>query len=364
MRMYLRCHGLPTIDFQYLSAAEPASHTNFNPKGELTISRETISLLGLGYSYPDQTIGNEAIDAWTGKDDEWIKRKTGIENRYYSADSTHTDELAAEAALSAIKDSGLTIDDIDGVVCSTSTPSQTIPATASLISRRLGIRRHVPALDINAVCSGWAYSVAVAQGFLLSHPELKNILTVSADTYSRIMNRNDPTTVTLFGDGAAAGIISSASVLHSICGLKIRNAANMADAVKIQGTLTTTSGSGDYIPRPQFSMDGKTVLRTAHKVIPSLVDEILQEVGISKQDVNHLILHQGNVRMAESLTEKLGFHPSQVHINADSFGNTASASAPMALAEASQQGKFRKGDRILLLTIGGGITYAGMVITW
>ncbi|MBG9313568.1 ketoacyl-ACP synthase III [Corynebacterium diphtheriae bv. mitis] len=333
-------------------------------KGECHIPSTTISLLGLGYSCPNQSIGNEVIDSWTGKDNDWIKRKTGIETRYYSDDSTYLDEFATEAALSAISDSELTIDDIDGVVCSTSTATQTIPATASLISRRLGIRRHVPALDINAVCSGWAYSVAVAKGFLLSHPELKNILVVSADAYSRIMNREDPTTVTLFGDGAAASVISSAAVLHSVSGLKMRNASDMADAVKTQGTLTTTSGAGEYVPRPQFSMDGKTVLRTAHEVIPSLVDEILQDAAMSKEDINHLILHQGNVRMVETLTEKLGFHSSQVHINADSFGNTASASAPMALAEASQQGKFRKGDRILLLTIGGGITYAGMVITW
>ena len=180
---------------------------------------------------------------------------------------THLDESGDEAALSTIEDAGLTIDDIDGVVCSTSTATQTIPATASLIARRLGIQRHAPALDINAVCSGWAYSVAVAQGFLPSQAELKNILVVSTDAYSKIMNRDDPTTITLFGDGAAESIVSSSDVLYSVHGLKMRNAAEMADAVKTQGTLTTTSEAGEYVPRPNFSMDGKTVLTTAHEVI-------------------------------------------------------------------------------------------------
>lgn len=319
------------------------------------------NIVGIGHYLPSEIVENSSIEEWTGKDPSWTESKTGIEARTYAEDDESVVDMALEAVKKALKSASLEPSDLHGVICSTSTASRIIPSTASELAGKLGIEHIGPTLDVNAVCSGWLFAACIANSLLSSGAVSGPIAVVASDAYSRIMNRDDPTTVSLFGDGSACAIIDLTDGPYRILGDAMRTAPSGWEYVKTQEHLI---GTQTDVQRPVFSMNGREVVSLANEIVPNALKEALDKARVDIDDIDHFIFHQGNVRMVTGLAEAMNLPTHKVHIFSDETGNLASASAPTTLSQTTQAGQLSRGDTVALITIGGGVTAGAMVLQW
>ena len=322
---------------------------------------ESTTIVGVGHYLPEGNLDNATVEEWTGKSSSWTDAKTGIAARPYARDGETVVEMAAQAVEKALDVAGLNADDLEGVICSTSTPTRLIPSTASELAASLGIDRTGPTFDVNAVCSGWIFAACIGDSLLSSGTIRGPLAVVATDAYSRIMNRDDPTTVSLFGDGAACAILKATAGPNRILGASMKSAPSGWDHVKTQEHLVGTSIP---VERPVFQMNGKMVVSLAHELVPDALNEALKRAQLDADDIDHFIFHQGNVRMVTGLADTLNLPPDKVHIFSQETGNLASASAPTTLSQTSEKGLLSPGDTVALITIGGGITVGAMVMKW
>jgi 3-oxoacyl-[acyl-carrier-protein] synthase-3 len=313
-------------------------------------------LAGTGSCLPGEPVTNADLAA-RGIDtsDEWIVTRTGIRSRYLAAEGVTSSELGLVAAQRALEMAGIAAADLDLIIVATSTPDFIFPSTACLIQGRLG-NKGATAFDIQAVCSGFAYALAVAEKFLVSGSH-KKALVIGAEVFSRILDWTERGTCVLFGDGAGA-VVLEASDKPGILATALHADGSQSGILNVPGQIC----AGQVIGDPFLRMDGQAVFKFAVRVLAEVAEEDCAAAGMRASDVDWLIPHQANIRIIEATGRKLGIDRDRVIVTVDRHGNTSAASVPLALDEAVRDGRIRRGQKVLLEGVGGGFTWGAALL--
>lgn len=313
-------------------------------------------IVGYGHYVPEKVLTNDDLSKIVDTNDEWISTRTGIKSRYIAENET-TSDLAMNAAKMALENAGLKPTDIDLVVLGTITPDYTTPATAILVAKKLGIREGVPAFDISAACSGFVYALTMADN-MIRLGQAKNALVIGAETLSKITDWTDRGTCVLFGDGAGAVVLQATENERekSVLSTKIFAAGDYAENLKTNGGISSTQTAGCIV------MDGKEVFKYAVNALANGAETALKLAGLTASDVDWLLPHQANIRIIDGTAQKMGFDKSKVITNIANHGNTSAASIPLALSQKINDGTLKKGDVVVLTSMGAGFTWGGAVI--
>lgn len=317
-------------------------------------------LIGVGSALPARRVTNDDLVADLATrgietSDEWIVTRTGIRQRWLAGPDDTTTSLGVRAAREAMKSAGVGPDDIDLIVCATSTADQIFPSTACLIQSELGVHQG-GAFDVQAVCSGFAYAVANADA-LIRAGVAQRALVIGAEVFSRILDWNDRSTCVLFGDGAGAIVLSAADTPGVL--------VSRLHADGRQSGILSTPGSvrcGAVTGHPFLRMDGQAVFKLAVKLLAELAQETLEAAGLKVDGLDWLVPHQANVRILSATASRLGLPLDRVISTVGEHANTSAASVPLALAQAVQEGRLRPGQLIMLQGVGGGFTWASNLI--
>ena len=316
---------------------------------------------GFGASLPKRVMTNRDLESLVETSDEWIVQRTGIKERHIAGEGETTASLGAAAAEEALARAGLTAADIDLIICATSTPDNTFPATAVNIQNRLGMH-HGFAFDVQAVCSGFVYAVATADLYIRGGMA-KRVLVIGAETFSRILDWTDRTTCVLFGDGAGALILEAQQGEGTIADRGVLTANLRSDGVHreklyVDGGPSTTGTVG------HLRMEGREVFKHAVGMITDVIEGAFNATGTTADDVHWLVPHQANKRIIDASAKKLGIPDAKVVITVDKHGNTSAASIPLALATAAGDGRIKQGDLVMLEAMGGGFTWGAVLLRW
>jgi 3-oxoacyl-[acyl-carrier-protein] synthase-3 len=316
---------------------------------------------GFGAALPKQVVTNRDLESRVETSDEWIVQRTGIRQRYIAGEGETTASLGAEAARAALANAGLTPDDIDVVIVATSTPDNTFPATAVNIQNRLGMT-HGFAFDMQAVCSGFVFAMATADGYIRGGMA-KRVLVIGAETFSRILDWTDRTTCVLFGDGAGALVLEASEEPgtnkdRGILTSSLRSDGSHKEKLYVDGGPSTTGTVG------QLRMEGREVFKHAVGMITDVIEAAFAQSGTTAEDLDWLVPHQANRRIIEGSAKKLGIPMEKVVVTVDLHGNTSAASIPLALATAAGDGRIKRGDLVMLEAMGGGFTWGAVLLRW
>lgn len=316
---------------------------------------------GCGSYLPPRMVSNAELEGLVDTSDEWIVQRTGIRARHIAGEGETTSSLGIAAARAALADAGLTADDIDLVVCATSTPDHTFPSTATMIQAGLGMH-HGAAFDVQAVCTGFVYAISVADKFIRAG-EARRVLVVGAETFSRILDWEDRTTCVLFGDGAGAVVLEAqegegTSADRGVLAAKLRSDGRYREKLYVDGGPGSTKTTG------HLRMEGRDVFRFAVGMVTDVVEAVFEETGTSADALSWFVPHQANKRIIDASADKLGIAREKVVITVDRHGNTSAASIPLALDAAVKDGRIRQGDLVMIEAIGGGFTWGAALIRW
>ena len=316
---------------------------------------------GIGSYLPDRCVSNEELAKTVDTTDEWIVQRTGIRQRHIAAEGQMTSDLATIAARRALEAAGLEPSAIDLIIVATSTPDNTFPATATTVQANLGITGGA-AFDVQAVCTGFVYGLTIADTFLRSG-SAKHALVIGAETYSRILDWTDRTTCVLFGDGAGAAVVEASmgegSILdRGVLAARLRSDGRHKSKLYVDGGPSSTGKVG------HLRMDGKEVFKLAVGVVPQILHDTLDDVGLPFDAIDWFVPHQANRRIIDATAEKLGIPSSKVVLTVDRHANTSAASIPLALDVAVKDGRIKAGDMVLLEAMGGGFTWGAALIRW
>jgi 3-oxoacyl-[acyl-carrier-protein] synthase-3 len=316
---------------------------------------------GVGAYLPAQTVTNADLAKKLETSDEWIRERTGIRERRIAADGEYTSDLAIAASQEALRAAGLNASAIDMIVLATATPDETFPATATTVQSRLGITRGA-AFDVQAVCSGFVYAMAVADNFI-KVGQAKNCLVIGAETFSRILDWNDRTTAVLFGDGAGALVLTAGQGRGDAKDRGVLSTHLFADG-RHHDLLYVDGGPSKTMTTGFLRMEGREVFRHAVANMSEAIDLALRTNGMSASDVDWFVPHQANQRILDATARKVGVHPSRVISTVAHHANTSAASVPLALAAAVNDGRIKRDNLVLLEAMGGGFTWGSALIRW
>ena len=314
-------------------------------------------IAGTGSYLPAKVLTNRDLESTIDTTDEWIRARTGISQRHIAADGETTSDLALHASRKALEAAEISPADIDLIIVATTTPDMVFPGTACILQSKLGIKS-CPAFDVQAVCSGFVYALAIADQFVRSG-QYRNALVVGAEIYSRILDWKDRGTCVLFGDGAGA-VVLKRSAEPGILASKLHADGSHARLLCVPGTVSGGQVSG----RPLVQMDGGAVFKFAVTVLDQLVGEVLAECGLEMSDIDWLVPHQANIRIIQSTARKLGLSMEKVVVTVDRHANTSAASIPLALDGAVRDGRIRPGQHVLMEAVGGGFTWGAVLAKW
>lgn len=322
-----------------------------------------VKFLGIGSTAPEKILSNLDLEKMIDTSDEWILSRTGIAERRIVEPEVATSDLAYEASIKALEDASMDPEDIDGIVVGTITPDYIFPSTACVLQSLLGANNAF-AFDVLAGCSGFIYALHVAKGLIQSGGS-KNLLVVGAETVSKIMNYEDRTTCILFGDGAGAAVITTTDtpgILSSCLGANGDGGKflYMPAGGSRMPTSEETVKNGSHFLR----MEGKEVFKEAVKALQSSTLEAIKQADITPDDIDLLIPHQANYRIIEAVRKRLELPEEKVFSNLDRYGNTSSASVPIALDEAVKSGRLKRGDIVVFSAFGAGFTWGASVVRW
>ena len=325
---------------------------------------QNAGIVGLGMCVPDRIVTNDDLAALVATDDEWIRSRTGIGERRIADENTATSDLATGAALRALADANLSAEDLDLILCATTSGDYIWPATACVVQQRIGAKR-AAAFDLSAACSGFCYGLATAAGFIQTGA-MRRILVIGADCLSKQVNWQDRATCILFGDGAGAAVLAPCSGEEGILASALGADGSGVESIWIPAGGTRTPFSTDILEQKLhlLSMRGQEVYKFAVRIVPEVVEDALRKVCLRPHDIDLLVLHQANIRIVQSASERLGVPMEKVFVNLDRYGNTSAASVPLALAEAQQQGRLHKGSIVVTVGFGAGLTWGANVIRW
>ena len=314
-------------------------------------------ILGCGSYLPKKILTNNDLSKKLDTSDEWIKIRTGINQRYIADKKQLNSDLAFEAAKKAIKNSKIKTSDIDLIILATSTPDHTFPSTATKIQGKLGIKKGF-AFDIQAACSGFIYAMSVADNFLLNN-QASNALVIGSEIFSRILDWNDRSTCVLFGDGAGAIILSNKKKMNSgIISTELYSDGRFYDLLYVNGGVAFNQKAG------HIKMKGREVFKHAVKKLVSCIQFNLKKNKLKKEDIDWIIPHQANKRIMDMTAIKLGVPKSKLLVTVDQYANTSSASIPLTLDYALSNKIIKRGQIIVFEAIGGGLTWGCSILKY
>jgi len=318
-------------------------------------------VVGCGAYLPQQVVTNAELACRLETSDEWITQRTGIRQRHIAAAGETTSDLATAAAKAALAHAGIGADSVDLIVLATSTPDHTFPATATQVQARLGMSRGA-AFDVQAVCSGFVYALAVADNFI-KVGQARTALVIGAETFSRILDWNDRGTCVLFGDGAGAVVLQAGEGNGNAADRGVLTTHLYSDGqyyklLYVDGGPSATQSTG------HLRMEGREVFRHAVVKMGEAVDAAIGAMGISSRDLDWLVPHQANRRIIDSMGQRLHLPAEKVIVTVDRHANTSAASIPLALDDAVRDGRIRPGHMVLLEAMGGGFTWGSALVRW
>ncbi len=316
-------------------------------------------IVGWGKYLPSTVLTNFDLEQRLPTSDEWITTRTGIKERRLAGDTETPATMGVIAAKEALANAGLDSQDVDLIIVATSSPERVLPATAGIIQRELGLR-NIGAFDLNAACSGFVYGLSVASQFVAAGVH-RNVLVVGSEVYSRLLDWEDRSTCVLFGDGAGAAVVQQSQEPGGILSWALGNESDGVDMIYVHGVGAASAESESY---PYLVMQGSPVYKAAVRALVDSTKHVTMEAGLELADIDLLIPHQANLRIIRSASESLGIPDDKVFVNVDRYGNTAAASIPIALCEAVETGRLKKGDQVVLTTVGAGISWAAMAMEW
>lgn len=325
----------------------------------MTVIRSQV--IGCGAYLPERILTNAELAKIVDTSDEWIAARTGIKRRRIAADGESTADLAVKSAERALADANIGASDIDLIVVATTTPDETFPSVATAVQSRIGMTRGA-AFDVQAVCSGFIYGLAVADNFIKAR-QAETILLIGAETMSRLMDWTDRTTCVLFGDGAGAIVLRAGEGRgdasdRGVFNTKLYSDGRLHDLLYVDGGPSTTGTTG------HLRMLGKEVFKHAVINIADSIEASVRDSGVAMSDIDWFVPHQANQRILDATARRLKVAPERFISTIEEHGNTSAASVPLALDVAIQDGRIKRGDLVLLEAMGGGLTWGAALLRW
>ncbi|WP_379969978.1 beta-ketoacyl-ACP synthase III [Ectobacillus sp. sgz5001026] len=306
-------------------------------------------IVGIGRHVPEKVLTNHDLEKIVETSDEWIRTRTGIEERHIASDDENTSDMALKAAEAAIKDAGISAEDIELILVSTVTPDQPFPTVSCMIQEKLGAK-NAAAMDISAACAGFMYGMITAKQFIESGT-YKYVLVVAVEKLSKITDWTDRNTAVLFGDGAGAAIIGPVSEGRGILSFE----------------LGADGSGGKHLyedEQKHIIMNGREVFKFAVRQMGDSAISVIEKAGLTKEDVDFLVPHQANIRIMESSRQRLGLPEEKMSKTVAKYGNTSASSIPIAIVEELNNGRIKDDDVIVLVGFGGGLVWGAVVIRW
>ncbi|QIE41789.1 ketoacyl-ACP synthase III [Rhodobacteraceae bacterium SC52] len=315
---------------------------------------------GVGHYLPERIFENAEFSEKLDTSDSWIRSRSGIERRHFAAEGQGTADLATRAARAALDDAGLKPADIDAIVVATSTADLTFPSAATMVQDKLGMESGF-AFDIQAVCAGFVFALANANGMILSG-QADRVLVIGAETFSRILDWTDRGTCVLFGDGAGAVVLerdtgNGTAQDRGILASDLNSDGRYRDLLYVDGGVSTQNTG-------HLRMQGKEVFRHAVEKLAQTAHKALDKAGLSSEDVSWIVPHQANLRIIKATAQKMGLGMDRVVVTVQDHGNTSAASIPLALSVGKARGQIKPGDLIVVEAIGGGLAWGSVVLRW
>ncbi|MBQ8630265.1 MAG: ketoacyl-ACP synthase III [Alphaproteobacteria bacterium] len=323
----------------------------------MTLIRSEI--IGHGHYLPAKVLTNDDLSKMVETNDEWISTRTGIKQRHIVTDEL-TSDMAVAAARKAIDSAGISVEDVELVICATVTPDNTTPAVSAKIGGKLGVKSGTPTFDISAACSGVVYALTMADN-MIRLGQVKCAVVIGAESLSKIVDWTDRNTCVLFGDGAGAVVLRACEgngdkTDTGILSTRIYSDGTHYESLKSTGGVSSTQTAGFIY------MDGKEVFKYAINSLSQAAEDVMADAGVKAEDIDLLIPHQANIRIINGVGQKLGLPEEKVVVTVNNHGNTSAASIPLAISESFESGKIKKGDLVVLTAMGAGFTWGGALI--
>lgn len=304
-------------------------------------------IIGTGHYVPEKVLTNKELEKMVDTSDEWIRTRTGIEERRIADDDMDTSDMAYLAAKKALENADIGAEDLDMIIVATVTPDQPFPSVSCMLQDRLGAKK-AAAMDVSAACSGFMYGLVTAKQFIESS-DYKYILVVGVEKLSKIVDWKDRNTCVLFGDGAGAAIVGPVQDGKGILSFE----------------LGADGSGGKHLYQDEYVvMNGREVFKFAVRQMGESAVNVVEKIGLKKEDVDYLIPHQANIRIMEVARERLGIDREKMSKSVHKYGNTSAASIPIALSEDAKNGKIKDGDLVVLVGFGGGLTWGAVALRW
>ncbi len=316
----------------------------------------SFSILGTGMSVPENIVTNDDLSKLVETSDEWISQRVGVKERRISTTETAVD-MACEAALAALENSGVKPEELDLILAATISSETICPSVSCMVQKRIGA--NCMAYDINAACSAFLYLLETAAGYFARN-KVKKVLVVGTERLSKLLDWTDRGTCVIFGDGAGAAVLGEGSGYHD----SVFTVVGGDEVIKIPNYIGDSPFFKGEAEPPHIRMNGQETFKYAVNAIVSDVRHILVNSGLSGEDIAHIVPHQANKRIIDSAAKRLGIDYEKFYMNIDRYGNTSSASIPIALDEMNRKGMLKRGDKIILTAFGGGLSNAACLITW
>ena len=335
-----------------------------NPRARYNFQGRTCSITGVGSYVPAKVLANAELEKMVDTSDEWITTRTGIKERRIAAKNEYTSDMAVKAAHRAMKMAGIAAEQVDLIITATITPDMPFPATACLVQQKLGAIR-AAAFDLEAACSGFIYGLEIGQQFIMSRT-YNTVLVIGAEKLSSIVDWQDRNTCVLFGDGAGAAVLQHRIDTHGLLTAVMGADGEKADLLFMPGGGSRCPATMESITtkRHYLRMEGRETFKSAVQAMCTAAQEALCRCELDISKIKCIIPHQANRRIIDAVGERLGATPDQLFVNVNRYGNTSAASVAIALDEAVASGKIRRGDLILMIVFGAGLTWGAAVIEW
>ena len=325
----------------------------------------SVAVLGTGSAVPQEKLTNADLEALVDTNDDWIVSRTGIRERGKLPLGRATSDLATESAVAALKAAGLQADDLDLIVVCTCTPDMTMPSTAALVQRNLAIRATIPCYDLNAACAGFVFGMEVVHDQLIAG-RYRRALLIGADTMTRLMDYEDRTTCVLFGDAAGAVVLGNVDEPRGLVATTIQADGRLWDLIQVPGGGSLKPPSPYMFTQREhyLRMNGRQTFKFAVQAMEQVSRDTVVKAGWQLDQVDHVVVHQANLRIIDAVSERLGLAPERVPINVSRMGNTSAASIPVLLDECARGGRLRAGDRVLCVGFGSGLSWGAAALVW
>ncbi|MCX7871761.1 MAG: ketoacyl-ACP synthase III [Verrucomicrobiae bacterium] len=334
------------------------------PRAEFNYQGRSCSIAAVGSYVPARILTNGDLEKMVETSDEWIITRTGIKERHIAAEDEFTSDLATKAATKALERANLKPDAIDLIIVATITPDMPFPATACLVQEKIGAKK-AAAFDLEAACSGFIYALEVGQQFIMSRT-YENVLVIGAEKLSSIVDWKDRNTCVLFGDGAGAAVLQHRANSHGLLTACMGSDGGKSNLIMMPGggsrnpaSIDTVNGRLHYL-----KMEGRETFKNAVNAMCTAATEALKRCNLDISQIKCIIPHQANRRIIEAVGERLGAKEEQVFVNLHKYGNTSAASVAIALDESVESGTIKRGDLVMLLAFGAGLTWGAAIIEW